>query len=251
MRGCEMPIRRLRFSLGRKIKTNVLEIFDSFLLQTLKMNLQLNPLIFTRVPYLEDNNIEEHLNLSITSEDGHELLFNNLFLVSWSEISKQIIEDAANLDTKMVILSNFSRSDLKVFQDFIMKGVLPMSDTDILRDMLPSSIQNIFSSFGMDLKKILKDIKFGKVPSKQFNTSYPLQSQINFKSEIYDDDDDDNFENYCDANMQIKTEDIKDAIIENDGRNFKFTKPFREKQTKRKKKNQLNNSTKKNKGTTV
>ena len=247
MEGCEMPIRMFRFSLGRKIKTNILEIFDSFLFQNLKMNLQLNPLIFTRVPYLEDSNIEEHLNLTITSEDGHELLFNNLFLVSWSEISKRIIEDAANLDTKMVILSNFSRSDLKVFQDFIMKGVLPMSDADILRDMLPSSIQNIFSSFGMDLKKILKDIKFGKVPSKQFNTSYPKQPQVNFKSEIdYDDDYDDNFENYCDA--QIKTEDSKDAIFENDERDFEYTKPFKEKQTKRKKKIQLNNTAKKNKG---
>ena len=100
------------------------------------MKLHLNTT--TPVPYLDIKVIEDFASLIIKAEDGHIVYINHLILVAWSNISKQVLKDIPIVDFKddVVILSNFSQWELKIFHDFVMKGVLPISDIDIINNKL-------------------------------------------------------------------------------------------------------------------
>ena len=58
-----------------------------------------------------------------------------------------------------VISSNLSQLDLKIFSDFVMKGILPCPEIDIMSGKLPSEINNMFLSFGINLNYILMSFK--------------------------------------------------------------------------------------------
>ena len=160
---------------------------------------------FTQVPYLERKIVDDNSNLIIKSEDGHEVKFNHYFLISWSTISKRVLRNFPLVDNEVVISSNLSLTELRVFHDFIMKGSLPTSDVDIMNDKLPNHIESIFLSFGINLKKIVKNFLYGIVENE-------IEQQDDFQCKLESDDG-----NY-DVNPEvvIKTEcDGDDYIDEN------------------------------------
>ena len=126
-------------------------------------NMKLHLNTTTPVPYLDIKVIEDFASLIIKAEDGHIVYINHLILVAWSNISKQVLKDIPIVDFKddVVILSNFSQWELKIFHDFVMKGVLPISDMDIINNKLSSEIDNVFLSFGVNLKAIVNYFLYG------------------------------------------------------------------------------------------
>ena len=58
-----------------------------------------------------------------------------------------------------VISSNLSQMDLKIFSDFVMKGILPCPEIDIMNGKLPSEINDMFLSFGINLNFIIMTLK--------------------------------------------------------------------------------------------
>ena len=82
-----------------------------------------------KLPYLNQEIMDAFSYVRIKSEDGHEILINNLILIAWSDFSKDLLEDLKNED--IVISTNFTFEELKFFNDFIMKGFFrrPYSST--------------------------------------------------------------------------------------------------------------------------
>ena len=110
-----------------------------------------------QIPWIQEHILEEYADLVIKSNDGQDIKINHLLLVSCSEIAKRMLRDAARLGQEDLIMSsNLSYSDLKVFQDFIMKGNLPCPQENILNDELSPEIDAIFSCFGVDLSYLMR-----------------------------------------------------------------------------------------------
>ena len=120
--------------------------------------MQMQNFTIQQIPWVQEHVLEEYADLVIKSNDGQDIKINHLLLVSCSEIAKRIIRDAARLGQKddLIISSNLNYSDLKVFQDFIMKGNLPCPQESILNDELPPEIDAIFSCFGVDLSYLMR-----------------------------------------------------------------------------------------------
>ena len=127
-----------------------------------------------QLPYLSEIFNEEFSNVIIKSEDGNEIRINHLFMASWSKFSKELLQDALSYkDKEVVISSNFTRSDLKIFQDFVMKGALPCSESVIINNKLSKDIDNLFLSFGINLSYIVNTF-FMKIDSR--NKELPMTS---------------------------------------------------------------------------
>ena len=90
------------------------------------------------------------------------MMLNHAFTL----ISKRVLRNFPLVDNEVVISSNLSLTELRVFHDFIMKGSLPTSDVDIMNDKLPNHIESIFLSFGINLKKIVKKFLYGIVENE-------------------------------------------------------------------------------------
>ena len=63
--------------------------------------------------------------------------------------------DAILLQDEIIVSSGHSYTHLKIFYDFVMKGILPCSETDILGGKMSSELNSVFLSFGVDLNLIL------------------------------------------------------------------------------------------------
>ena len=110
------------------------------------------------LPYLENTNIEEFADVVIKSENNVDVFINQLLLLSWSNLSKDLLQNNFLNGLDSVISTNLSDSDLKILHDFVMKGVLPCSENDILTDKLSNDINNIFMVFGINLKLAVSGI---------------------------------------------------------------------------------------------
>ena len=91
----------------------------------------------SKIPYLNKSVIEKFANIAIVSENGKTFSMNHLLLISWSSYFKKLLEDARIQDQDTITIStNCSQSDLKTVSDFIMTGILPCQEVDILNGKL-------------------------------------------------------------------------------------------------------------------
>ena len=164
--------------------------------------------------YLDQLVIEQFSDLIIESENGEKIRFNHLLLIMKSSMAKDILKEAFAQDsTNLAISTNFSQSELKIFYDFIMKGILPCPETDIMNGKMSSDLNNIFLSFGVDLKSTL----FSRFIKKEEKTEDEIVIEPDtFMNDYYSkrelsDYDDDNF---------FADHDIKDII--SPGEEYKY-----------------------------
>ena len=111
-----------------------------------------------RVPYLNQDIIKEYSDLVIKSTDGNTIILNQLVLVCWSKYMKEMFLDSIEDQNNLVILTNANRDELKLLHDFIMTGALPCAIFEIQNGKLPADIDNLFQSFGIDLRCIVNSI---------------------------------------------------------------------------------------------
>ena len=163
--------------------------------------------------YLDQLVIEQFSDLIIESENGEKFRFNHLLLIMKSSMAKDILKEAFAQDsTNLAISTNFSQSELKIFYDFIMRGILPCPETDIMNGKISSDLNNIFLSFGVDLKSTLfsRFIKKEKTEDEIVIEPDTFMSDYYSKRELSDYDDDNFFGDH----------DIKDII--NPGEEYKY-----------------------------
>ena len=99
------------------------------------------------LPYLQPEVIEDFANLIIKSQDGLVIEVNPWLLVSCSDLMKVVLHDClVGQDQEAVISTNLSYTDLKNFQEFIMKGVLPCPKEDICNDRMDPHMDAVFAS---------------------------------------------------------------------------------------------------------
>ena len=109
------------------------------------------------LPYLEKSVIDDFSQIVIKSEDGYEILINHLVLASFSNIATELFEDALLHNAENTIISsNLSQSELIQISDFISKGALPCSKTDIANGNLSCDTNKVFLSLGINLENIVK-----------------------------------------------------------------------------------------------
>ena len=112
-----------------------------------------------RVPYLNQDIVKKYSDLVVKSTDGNTIVLNQLVLVCWSKYMKEMFLDYSIEDqNNFVILTNANRDELKLLHDFIMNGALPCAIFEIQNGKLPSDIDNLFQSFGIDLRCIVNSI---------------------------------------------------------------------------------------------
>ena len=110
------------------------------------------------LPYLNHSIIEEFSQIVVISEEGAQFRLNHLLLVSWSPFAKNFMKGsfcpligAINSDD-VVISTNFTQMELKMLQNFIMRGDLPCSENEILNGTTSPEIDlQVFTSFGINL----------------------------------------------------------------------------------------------------
>ena len=108
------------------------------------------------LPYLDTTVVEEFAQIVVKSKDGQEILINHLFLLGWSSLPKDLLQDAfTHNQDNLIISTNCSHDSIEKLRDFIMKGVLPCSEIDIINDKLPKEINSAFQSFGIHLKVVV------------------------------------------------------------------------------------------------
>ena len=112
------------------------------------------------LPYLQDELISEFSNIVIKSEDGTKFQLNELLFLSWSKCASDMIKDSFALDNEIVISSEYSPQELKIFCDFIMRGTLPCSMMDIVNKILNEDLDNLFLNFGVNLYSIVTGSSF-------------------------------------------------------------------------------------------
>ena len=118
--------------------------------ERLKWNENSGPL-----PYLDDNVIEEFANLCIKSTDGSQIRLNSLFLISWSRLARKLLKDALIQNEEVTISSDHTYFELQMVHSFVMKGILPSPEPDIVAGKFDQEINNLFLDFGIDLRFIL------------------------------------------------------------------------------------------------
>ena len=129
-----------------------------FFFQTLSMKLvHLDPSF--RVPYLNNDIIKNYSDLVVKSTDGNTIILNQLVLVCWSKYMKEMfLNNSIDRQNNFVILTNANCDELKLLHDFIMNGALPCAIIEIQNGKLPCDIDNLFQSFGIDLRCIVNSI---------------------------------------------------------------------------------------------
>ena len=118
-----------------------------------KINLKTNMI---ELPYLNSDVIEDFADLKIKSEDGLEIQINPWLLISCSDFMKHVLYDSLFQDQETIISTNLNYTDLKNFQEFIMKGVLPCPKSDILSNQMDPDIESVFACLGVDLKYLME-----------------------------------------------------------------------------------------------
>ena len=115
------------------------------------MNLQFN--LSEKLPYLDEKSVEEYTDLIIKAMDGTEVKINLLLLASWSALLKKILRDIWNDDqnNNLIIVTNYTITELKSLKNFITDGTL---QCDISSAQFTKEFENVFLSFGIDLKYI-------------------------------------------------------------------------------------------------
>ena len=133
-----------------------------------------------KLPYLDDSVLERFSNIIIKSEDGAEFHLNELLFVSWSKCGNEMIKDSY-INDKIIISSEYCKSELKMFCDFIMKGILPCSIIDILNGKISPQLHNVFVGFGVDLVSKLSHCSF-------LNPSVKIEVPVNSYDYIFEED---------------------------------------------------------------
>ena len=129
------------------------------------------------IPYLEPKVTEEFAQVSIKSIDNHEIRVNHLFLIVWSANAKEFLFEAFNNQEELIVIStDFNASELNQLNDFVTKGVLPCPKSDILDGKLSTNVNNVFKSFGIDLKLVLQLPKIKQEDIEPFD--YKAQKAI-------------------------------------------------------------------------
>ena len=155
------------------------------------------------LPYLGDCVIEEFANVVIKSTDGSQIRLNPLFLISWSRLARKLLKDALiQTDEKEVtISSDHTFFELQIVQSFVMKGILPCPEVDIISGKIDQEINNLFLDFGIDLRFILTSSSIKLENNDAINE---FQTYLQTKLEVETDTDDDDFEN-IEENYQTKS----------------------------------------------
>ena len=134
-----------------------------------------------QLPYLDKTVVEEFAQIVVKSKDGQEILINHLFLLGWSSLPKDLLQDAfTHNQDNLIISTNCSHDSIEKLRDFIMKGVLPCSEIDIINDKLPKEINSAFQSFGIHLKVVINSFFIKK--ENETNQGYldVEQSEYNY-----------------------------------------------------------------------
>ena len=147
----------------------------------------------TELPYLNDEEIEQHDQIIIKSGDNHQISLNRLVYLSFTHFrgfGKALLRDAFMRCSDMVISTDFSGSELQMLHNFVMKGFLPCSEADILDGVVDADSLNIFHSFGIDLRQLLS-----QSPSQDTKATVQVEQKPKRKStmpsmvELYDEGD--------------------------------------------------------------
>ena len=133
-----------------------------------------------KLPYLEDSVLGQFSNVIIKSEDGTEFYLNELLFVSWSKCGIEMIKDSY-VNDKIIISSEYCKSELNMFCDFITKGILPCSIIDILNGKISPQLLNVFQSFGVDLVSKLSHCSF-------LNPSVKIEVPVDSYDYIFEED---------------------------------------------------------------
>ena len=115
------------------------------------------------VPYLDQDVIEEYADITLKSiSDSKECKINKLMLMSWNRYSNPLKEVLSNhfqnYEEDIFISCDFNSQEVKQFCDFVMKGVLPCSEADIISGKMNADVIQIFQCFGIDLKQIINPL---------------------------------------------------------------------------------------------
>ena len=164
--------------------------------ERLKWNENSGPL-----PYLDDNVIEEFANLCIKSTDGSQIRLNSLFLISWSRLARKLLKDALIQNEEVTISSDHSYFELQMVHSFVMKGILPSPEADIVAGKIDQEINNLFLDFGIDLRFILTS---SSIKMENNDTLNEFQTYLQTKLEVETDSEASDFEN-IEENFQKKS----------------------------------------------
>lgn len=130
--------------------------------------------------YLNCNKDANHGNVTIKSKTSEDFLINRLFLVSFSPLLKALLLDDEDYDgfgTK--IITDVSSDELKTVIKFCAEGILPVP-IEVLEDEIPSELNRLFASFGIDLHQVL----FGLQETVKAEPSWELNPE-EYESEYF------------------------------------------------------------------
>ena len=173
---------------------------DFLKLENIKMsNLYLGS---ERLPYLSAEVIEEFAEIVIKSDSGYEFRINHLLWMGWSNLSKRLLHDALiyNLDV-VTITTDFSSNEIHMLYNFIMKNILPCSEMEIVNDKLAPEINNVFLTFGINLKFAVSNMNSRPIktesdfdfPDMSDDIEMGLNQEVCVKMEVLEDDDQPNY----------------------------------------------------------
>ncbi len=148
-----------------------------------------------KVHYLDVQLLQRFSDLELVSESGACVGLNALTLAAFdhgylSGILKQFEPDDGQ-PTK--VITEFQKAELDMVADFCMQGLLPLPLQEMKKEV-PTTVEKVFSSFGIDLRNVL----FNKnLPKPGSNSSSVVKIEaIDIKPEIHDTLFDDYFDDY-------------------------------------------------------
>ena len=181
------------------------------------MRIRLDPT--SRFPYLNEKVLKEHSDIRITSYESEVFHINQLLLLAWTRIGRQsndsntlirTVQTQFDLSQDVIISSNFESSDLRVITDFLVKGILPFSHSEVVADKISHKVLHLFQCFGIDLKSILKFIL--KIEVKDEETFENIKEEFEADTDCHAFDDGSYYSEFDPISVQ-KDSILKTAIV--------------------------------------
>ena len=142
------------------------------------------------------NQSNDHSDIRITSYESEVFHINQLLLLAWTRIGRQsndsntlirTVQTQFDLSQDVIISSNFESSDLRAITDFLVKGILPFSHSEVFADKISNNVLHLFQCFGIDLKSILKFIL--KIAVKEEETVKNIKEEFEYNADCHGFDD--------------------------------------------------------------
>ena len=110
------------------------------------------PIKSSTIPYLAKDILDLYATVRVIPNDKQSKIWiNPLTLLAFSDLFQDCLEP----NEEVWIISEFDSIEIKMVTDFISEGILPLPMQDLLDKKIPTSISQVFKSFGIDLEEIL------------------------------------------------------------------------------------------------